>query len=35
MLDFVEANSSLHFEIADGFPDYKPELPGGRPTGGR
>jgi succinate dehydrogenase/fumarate reductase flavoprotein subunit len=35
MLDFVEAHSGLHFEIADGFPDYKPELPGGRPTGGR
>ena len=35
MLDFVEAHSSLRFEIADGFPDYKPELPGGRPAGGR
>src|SRR3984893_10485615 len=35
MLDFVEAHSGLHFEIADGFPDYKPELPGGRPAGGR
>lgn len=35
MLDFVEANSELEFEIAEGFPDYKPELPGGRPTGGR
>src|SRR3984885_6204490 len=35
MLDFVEANSSLRFEIATGFPDYKPELPGGRPSGGR
>lgn len=35
LLDFVEANSELQFEIATGFPDYKPELPGGRPTGGR
>ncbi|MGH3556653.1 MAG: FAD-dependent oxidoreductase [Mycobacterium sp.] len=35
MLDFVEAHSSLRFEIATGFPDYKPELPGGRPSGGR
>ena len=35
MLDFVEAHSGVHFEIAAGFPDYKPELPGGRPTGGR
>jgi 3-oxosteroid 1-dehydrogenase len=35
MLDFVEKHSDLRFEIADGFPDYKPELPGGRPSGGR
>ena len=35
MLDFVEKNSELQFEIAAGFPDYKPELPGGRPAGGR
>ncbi|MCT7662195.1 FAD-dependent oxidoreductase [Mycobacterium deserti] len=35
MLDFVEANSELQFEVAEGFPDYKPELPGGRPAGGR
>ena len=35
MLDFVEAHSELQFEIAEGFPDYKPELPGGRPAGGR
>jgi succinate dehydrogenase/fumarate reductase flavoprotein subunit len=25
MLDFVEANSKLRFEIATGFPDYRPE----------
>ncbi|MET7768461.1 FAD-dependent oxidoreductase [Nocardia sp. NPDC005366] len=35
MVDFVEAHSGVRFEIADGFPDYKPELPGGRPSGGR
>jgi 3-oxosteroid 1-dehydrogenase len=35
MLDFVEAHSDLRFEIATGFPDYRPELPGGQPQGGR
>ena len=35
MLDFVEANSPLRLEVAEGFPDYRPELPGGRPKGGR
>lgn len=35
MLDFVEAHSGVRFEVATGFPDYRPELPGGRPTGGR
>jgi 3-oxosteroid 1-dehydrogenase len=35
MLDFVEAHTGLRFEVAEGFPDYKPELPGGQPTGGR
>ena len=35
MVDFVEAHSGLRFEIADGFPDYRPELPGGQPAGGR
>ena len=35
MLDFIEAHSQLKFEVAEGFPDYKPELPGGRPGGGR
>ena len=35
MLDFVEAHSGLRFEVADGFPDYQPELPGGQPAGGR
>ncbi|WP_432279504.1 FAD-dependent oxidoreductase [Nocardia carnea] len=35
MLDYVELHSGVKFEVAEGFPDYKPELPGGRPTGGR
>ncbi|BBZ24439.1 FAD-dependent oxidoreductase [Mycolicibacter hiberniae] len=35
MVDFVEAHSDVRFEVATGFPDYKPELPGGRPAGGR
>ena len=35
MLDFIEAHSDLKFEVAEGFPDYKPELPGGQPGGGR
>ncbi|MDT5147422.1 MAG: hypothetical protein QOC58_2067 [Mycobacterium sp.] len=35
MLDFVEAHSGVRFEIATGFPDYRPELPGGQPGGGR
>lgn len=34
MVDFVEAHSDVRFEVATGFPDYKPELPGGRPSGG-
>ncbi|MGW6421470.1 FAD-dependent oxidoreductase [Nocardia sp. NPDC055053] len=32
---FVEEHSGVRFGIADGFPDYKPELPGGKPGGGR
>lgn len=35
MLDFVEKHSGLRFEVADGFPDYQPELPGGQSAGGR
>ncbi|OBI23551.1 FAD-dependent oxidoreductase [Mycobacterium sp. E2497] len=35
MLDFVESHSGVRFEIATGFPDYRPELPGGQPGGGR
>lgn len=35
MLNYLEQHSDLRFDIAEGFPDYKPELPGGRPGGGR
>jgi len=35
MLEFVEGHSALRFGVADGFPDYQPELPGGQPAGGR
>src|SRR5689334_24771208 len=35
MLDYVEEHSELQFEIAEGFPDYKPKLPGGRTSGGQ
>lgn len=35
MIDFVEHETPLQYEIAKGFPDYKPEHPGGRPEGGR
>jgi succinate dehydrogenase/fumarate reductase flavoprotein subunit len=35
MLDYIESKSALRFEVAEGFPDYKPELPGGQPGGGR
>jgi 3-oxosteroid 1-dehydrogenase len=35
LIEFVEAQSDVQLEIATGFPDYKPELPGGKPGGGR
>ena len=34
-LEFIEEHSPIRFTVAAGFPDYKPELPGGRPQGGR
>jgi hypothetical protein len=34
-IEFIEAHSPIRFTVAAGFPDYKPELPGGRPQGGR
>ena len=35
MIDFVESHSDARFEIAPGYMDYKPELPGGKTVGGR
>ena len=35
MLDFVEAHTPLDFQVVKGFPDTQPELPGGKPQGGR
>ncbi|WP_457967038.1 FAD-dependent oxidoreductase [Arthrobacter sp. D1-29] len=35
MLDFIEQATQLRFHPYEGFPDYKPEKPGGRPAGGR
>lgn len=34
-LEFIESHSPVRFSVAEGFPDYKPEFPGGRPQGGR
>lgn len=35
MLDAVEALTPIRFWVSEGYPDYKPEQPGGRPDGGR
>lgn len=35
MVEFVEEHSAVRLVVAEGFPDYKPELPGGKPGGGR
>jgi 3-oxosteroid 1-dehydrogenase len=35
MLDFLEAHTPLRFTVVPGFPDTQPELPGGKPAGGR
>lgn len=35
VLDFIEEHTPVRFTVAEQFPDYKPELPGGRPEGGR
>ena len=32
---WVEANTPCRFFVVDGYPDYHPEHPGGRPGGGR
>lgn len=34
-IEFIEEHSPVRFSVAEGFPDYRPELPGGRPQGGR
>ena len=34
-IEFIERHSPVRFSVAEGFPDYRPELPGGRPQGGR
>jgi succinate dehydrogenase/fumarate reductase flavoprotein subunit len=34
-IEFIEEHSAVRFTVAAGFPDYRPELPGGRPQGGR
>ena len=35
MIDYLEANTPLHFEALEIYPDYHPEDPGGRPAGAR
>jgi 3-oxosteroid 1-dehydrogenase len=34
-IEWVEQNTPCRFFIVDGYPDYHPEHPGGRPDGGR
>lgn len=35
MVKWLEANTPVQFRIVEGFPDYHPEQPGGKPEGGR
>lgn len=35
VIDWVETVTALTFTVVEGFPDYHPEHPGGRPEGGR
>lgn len=35
MVSWLEANTSVRFELVPDFPDYHPEFPGGKPGGGR
>ncbi|GAA0570678.1 FAD-dependent oxidoreductase [Actinomadura livida] len=35
VLDLLEGASDVTFSISEGYPDYKPGKPGGRPDGGR
>src|SRR3954465_4294115 len=32
---FLEQASPIRYRVIEGFPDYHPDAPGGRPTGGR
>ncbi|MCC5577491.1 FAD-dependent oxidoreductase [Microtetraspora sp. AC03309] len=34
-VEFLEAHTPLRLSVTEGFPDYKPELPGGKAAGGR
>jgi 3-oxosteroid 1-dehydrogenase len=35
LVDWLESSTPAHFQLVPGFPDYHPEHPGGKPTGGR
>ena len=35
MVRWLESSTPVRFEIVEGFPDYHPEHPGGKPGGGR
>ncbi|MEE2059137.1 FAD-dependent oxidoreductase [Rhodococcus artemisiae] len=35
MVTYLDVNANTEFYVAEGFPDYHPEHPGGRPQGGR
>lgn len=35
MVSYLEERSPVSFELVEGFPDYQPEQPGGKPGGGR
>ena len=35
MVRFLDERTPVHFHIAEGYPDYHPERPGGMPDGGR
>lgn len=35
MVGFLDAKAGTEFYVAEGFPDYHPEHPGGKPDGGR
>ncbi len=35
MIEYLEAQTPVHFHVALGYPDYHPENPGGKPDGGR